>query len=138
MKRTAFFLIAALLALFSACSKDSSSDGIGGNSGANNTNDRAVTGAVLGTGMTYADVKGYVNITDELSAAAAANGLVFRVGVWYGENKNSLNRREVVCRRAPRGLPAVLRPDKRIRGSWPQLPLGSHQLQSFIAMGDGY
>ena len=126
MKRTAFFLIAVLLAIFSACSKDSSSEGQGGNAGGGNTTDLAVTGATLGVGMTYADVKGYVNITNEISAAAAANGLVFRVGVWYGENKNSLNRREVGVRNG-----------REFTVTIPDLKAGkTYYYQSFLEWGD--
>ena len=92
MKRTAILLIVALLVGFSACEKGPAPDGQGGKAGINNTTDLAVTGEVLGVGMTYADVKGYVNIPSNISAEVAANGLIFRVGVWYGESKNSMNR----------------------------------------------
>lgn len=92
MKQATTTLIAALLVIFSACEKGPSPAEQGGKAGINNKTDLAVTGEVLGVGMTYADVKGYVNIPSKVSAEAAANGLIFRVGVWYGESKNSMNR----------------------------------------------
>lgn len=104
MKRYAILpllLICGMVVLsvfLSACNKVSNpDDGVGSNSdmGGGNTEDIAVTGGVIGVGMTYADLKGYVNIPPELIVQATADNLVFRVGVWYGESKGSLSHRAI-------------------------------------------
>lgn len=82
--------------LFSACDKMSNlSEGGGSNAnlGAGNTKDIAVTGGVTGVGMTYADLKGYVNIPSDVIVDATAKNLIFQVGVLFGESQSSLTRR---------------------------------------------
>lgn len=96
-------LLAVAGLLFPACTKtdepgSQSSSQTGINTGKNNTRDMAVTGGVIETGMTYADLKGYVNIPADVVVQATSNGLYFRVGVWYGESRDAMNQREVGSR----------------------------------------
>lgn len=126
MKRTAIPLITALLVLFSACEKGIAPDGQGGKSGVKNTTDLAVTGELLEVGMTYADVKGYVNISTEVSAAATSNALVFRMGVWYGESMDSMNRQATGTRNG-----------REFTVTIPDLKAGKkYYYQSFLEWGD--
>lgn len=96
-------LLAVAGLLFPACTKtdepgSQSSSQTDINTGKNNTRDMAVTGGVIETGMTYADLKGYVNIPADVVVQATSNGLYFRVGVWYGESRDAMNQREVGSR----------------------------------------
>lgn len=93
-----YWILGLLAVALTSCSGGGDGDGgndyINPNKGVNNTTDFAVTGGVQATGMTYADLTGYVNIPDDYQKSAATNNLVFRVGVYYGESESSLTKVE--------------------------------------------
>lgn len=95
---TMFAMIIAALS-FTACSSGGDDDGGKGSGGSgdlgkNNTTDLSVTGGVKSTGMTYAEVTCYANISSEWENSARLNNLKFRVGVMYGESEHSLTEIE--------------------------------------------
>ena len=130
MKKAAILLpLTIIVVLLLACDKMSSpAEGGGSNAGMgeNNTREMAVTGGVVGVGMTYADLKGYVNIPTEVIVDASAKRLMFRVGVWYGENKYSLNTQAF-----------GQRSDREFTVTVPNVMAGkTYYYQSFLEVGD--
>ena len=97
-----FFMMTITMVALVGCSGGGTSaggnDDDGGssnvNTGKNNTTDMVVTGGLKTAGMTFAEVLGYTNITEEYKTSAANNGLVFRVGVYYGESEGALTKKE--------------------------------------------
>lgn len=87
-------VFASLSSGIASCDKEKEDDGI--NMGADNTTDIAVTGGVESTGMTYANVLGYVNVTGDLRAFLGDLD-VLPFGVCYSKSESFSNSQYVYC-----------------------------------------